>query len=72
MKIEDIILKLDEIAKKLESGETTLDESIQLFNQATEMAEIGTKLLDESKGRLSIVKEKMNKICEENFDDVDL
>lgn len=72
MKIEEIILKLDEIAKKLESGETTLDESIQLFNQATEMAEIGTKLLDESKGRLSIVKEKMNKICEENFDDVDL
>lgn len=68
MKIEEIIVKLEEIAKKLEDGETSLDASIELFNQATELAEVGAKLLSESKGRLTVVKEKMNKICEENFD----
>lgn len=72
MKIEEIISELEEIAKKLEDSETSLDESIELFNKATILAETGTKILAESKGKLTLVKEKMNKICEENFDDSDI
>ena len=72
MKIEEIIQELEEIAKKLEDSDTTLDESIELFNKATVLAQAGTKVLSESKGKLTLVKENMSKICEENFDDSDL
>ena len=72
MKIEEIIQELEEIAKKLEDSDTTLDESIELFNKATVLAQTGTKVLSESKGKLTLVKENMSKIFEENFDDSDL
>lgn len=68
MKIEEGLEKLEKIASKLESGDITLDESLKLFSEGTIIAEECTKILSEGKGKLAILKEKANKITEENFD----
>ncbi len=68
MKLEENLNKLEQIADKLESGETTLDESLQLFNEGAELAEKCLRELSEGKGKLTLIKENLDKITEENFD----
>ena len=48
MKFEEAIKELEETVKKLESGETTLDESMELFEKGVSLSRTCQKLLDEA------------------------
>lgn len=71
MNLEETLKKLEAIADKLEDGNISLDESLKLFNEGAELAERCLKLLAEGKGKLTLIKEKLDKITEENFDAID-
>jgi len=42
------VRRLEEIVKKLESGELPLDEAMSLYEEGTNLVKSGTKLLDEA------------------------
>lgn len=67
MSIEQALEKLENIASKLEKEDLTLDESLALFDEGTRVAETCAKILSEGKGKLVLIKEKLDKITEENF-----
>lgn len=69
MKLEETLKKLEEIADKLENPDTTLDESLALFDEGAGLAESCLKMLSEGKGRLALIKEKFDKITEESFNE---
>lgn len=68
MRIEDALEKLEKIAEKLENEKTSLDESLELFNEGTEIAEKCAEILADGKGKLVLLKKKMDKISEEKFE----
>ena len=53
MKFEDAIKELEETVKKLESGETTLEESMELFEKGVSLSRTCQKLLDEAKLKIT-------------------
>lgn len=59
MKFEDKIKELEEIVSKLENGESTLDESFNMYTKAM-------NLIKECDLELKNVKENVNKIVNEN------
>lgn len=67
MSIEQALEKLEKIASKLEKEDLTLDESLALFDEGTRVAEDCAKILAEGKGKLVLIKEKLDKITEENL-----
>jgi len=69
MKLEEGFGKLDEIAKKLESGELSLDESIALFDKSVEITKECLAILEEGRGKLVVIKKELDKLVEEEFDD---
>ena len=64
---ESSLKRLEEIAEKLESGETKLEESIDLYTEGIEIAGICTKQLAEAEKKVKILKEKNSNLVEEVF-----
>ena len=56
MKLEEGFKKLDAIAGKLEAGDVSLDESIQLFNDSVAVTKDCLKILEEGKSKLVVIK----------------
>lgn len=48
MKFEEALKELEETVKKLESGETTLDESMELFEKGISLTRTCRKLLSDA------------------------
>ena len=46
---EESMLRLEQIVKTMEAGEVSLEESLKLFQEGTELAHSCGKLLDEAK-----------------------
>ena len=59
MKFEDKVKEIEEIVSKLENGESTLDESFNMYTKAM-------NLIKECDAELKNVKENVNKIVNEN------
>ena len=53
MKFEEAMNELEETVKKLESGETTLEESMALFEKGISLSRICQKLLDEAQLKIT-------------------
>jgi exodeoxyribonuclease VII small subunit len=68
MKFEALVGELESIVKELEKQETGLDESIELFNKGLEISRKCIAVLDESKGKISVLKEELGKLTEEESD----
>ncbi len=49
MTLEQTIARLDEIIKKLSTGETTLDESLDLYSEGIALAADGKKAIEQAK-----------------------
>ncbi len=64
---ESALKRLEEIAEKLESGETKLEESIDLYTEGIEIAGVCTKKLAEAEKNVKILKDKNSKLVEEVF-----
>jgi len=66
MKFEEAMLELEETVKKLESGETTLEESMELFEKGVKLSRVCQKLLSEA--QLKVTKLIAESDSEVEFD----
>lgn len=64
MKFEEAMKELEETVKKLESGETTLDESMELFEKGVGLSRVCQKLLEEA-------QLKVTKLISENGEEIE-
>ena len=53
MKFEEAMKELEETVKKLENGETTLDESMELFEKGISLSRTCQKLLDDAQLKIT-------------------
>ena len=63
---ENAIAELEEIVKKLEKGELTLDESINCFQRGVELTKYCSKRLDEAERSITMLMEGENGQITEN------
>ena len=63
---EKAIAELEEIVKKLEKGELTLDESINCFQRGIELTKYCNKRLDEAERSITMLVEGVNGEIAEN------
>ena len=56
MSFEQAYKMLEEIANKLESPETTLDESIKLFEDGVKLSKYCSDILDKAKQKIEILE----------------
>lgn len=65
---EDMMKNLEEIAKDLESGELSLDESVKKFEEGMELSKSCSKILEDAEKKITIlIKDANGEITEENF-----
>lgn len=70
-KFEEAMTELDNIVRVLDKGESTLDESMKLFEKGISLAQYCQKLLDDAEDRVSLVAYKdegyeLKKFTQEN------
>ncbi|HIU82380.1 MAG TPA: exodeoxyribonuclease VII small subunit [Candidatus Faecicola pullistercoris] len=65
MTFEQMYAKLDEIVKKLEGQGVGLEESIKLFNDGLELSRKCLESLNQSKGKILLLTDELNKLTEE-------
>lgn len=68
MTFEENVKDLENIISKLESGNLTLQESMNYFEQGVKNLQECENLLNEVKGRVSILKQQLDEIVEEDID----
>ncbi|MBI5509523.1 MAG: exodeoxyribonuclease VII small subunit [Deltaproteobacteria bacterium] len=54
---EEIVQRLEAIAKALESGDTKLEDAVALFEEGVALSKVGKARLDEAEKKLEILKE---------------
>ena len=64
---EQLIEKLEEIAEKLEKGNLSLDDSVNLFENGTKVSKQCAKRLEEAEKKITILLSQGDEISEENF-----
>lgn len=67
LSFEDAIKELENIVSELETGELTLDMSIEKFKKGVELSNYCNKLLEDAEKTVTILLEKSNGMQEENF-----
>lgn len=67
VKFEEAIKKLEEIAKDLESGELSLDDSVSKFEEGMKLSKTCTKILNDAEKRINILIDSNGEIKEEKF-----
>ena len=64
MDFEEGNQKLQEIVKKLEKGDVSLEESTKLYEQGVSIAKDCAKILTDCKGKVTILKDELSQITE--------
>lgn len=54
-KFEEAMLKLEEIVRKLEGGDLTLEESIKVFEEGIRLSGLCSRKLDEAERRIEVL-----------------
>lgn len=67
-KFEDKVRKINEIIEKLESGEITLDESIEFYGEAMKLITGCHNILDSAEGKIKKITMEREKIKLEDFE----
>ena len=68
---ETAIARLEEITELLESGESSLEESIALYTEGLELARLCDSRLNEAEKKIAIIREKSGAFEEEEFSEGD-
>jgi len=55
MKFEEGLVRLEEIVKKMEDGDLTLEESLDAFEEGIKLSRFCTKKLDEAERRVEML-----------------
>ena len=66
--LDEKLVELKSITEKLEQDETGLDESLALFDKGVALAKDCYKVLNETKGKISVLKKDLEVMKEEQFD----
>ena len=61
--------KLEEIVKKLESGDISLDESVKLYEEGVTLYKSLEKTLKEYESKINVVSENLEAITVEDLDE---
>lgn len=64
---ENAIAELEEIVKKLEKGELTLEDSINCFQRGVELTKFCSKKLDEAERSITMLIEGENGVMEKEM-----
>lgn len=67
MNFEEGMKELEQIILKLEDGETKFDEATTLFERGAEICKILNKNLEEAKGKVTIIREELGCLLEEDM-----
>lgn len=68
MTFEESYEKLSQIKEKLESPETTLDESLKLYEESVKHTKDCLNLLTETEGKILVIKQEIDKLIEKPLD----
>jgi len=66
---ESALEKLEEITTLLESGETSLEESMSLYTQGLEIAKYCNEKLAEAEKKIKIIREQDGVLSEQKFEE---
>ena len=64
---ETAIARLEEITELLESGESSLEDSIALYTEGLELAKLCNDRLNEAEKKIAVIREKSGAFVEEEF-----
>ncbi len=64
MSYEEASKQLEEIINKLENGNLPMSEAVVLFEEGQRLAKICYEHLNKAKGKLTIIKEELDKLTE--------
>lgn len=67
MNFEEGMKELEDIITKLENGDTKFDEATKLFERGASICKTLNATLEQTKGRVSIIREELGAILEEDF-----
>lgn len=62
MKFEELIKNIEEITKKIESGNIGLDESIELYDKAMKDCKECYNMLNNAKGKIEILNKEFTEL----------
>lgn len=65
---ESAVQRLEEITEQLESGESGLEQAIELYTEGLEIAQFCDKKLGEAEKKIKIITEKSGQFVEKEFD----
>ena len=65
MNYEQAIKELEEITLKLNEGKVPMSEAVKLFDRGVELSKFCYKELNQLKGKVTIVKEELGTLIEE-------
>lgn len=68
MEFEKLLNELQQVVEKLDNPQTGLDEGIALFNRGIELSKQCIALLNESKGKVSLLKKELDAVTAVAFD----
>lgn len=68
LSFEEAVQQLEAVVERLESGEASLQESMELFERGVNLAAICSEQLNAAEGRLQILLEKQEGIVRESFE----
>ena len=66
MNLEEKIAKLDAMANEIENQSVTLEKSLEIFEQSVQLAGECMTALNDCKGKLVVLQDKVRKITDEN------
>ncbi len=65
MTLEEKIAKLDNLADKIEE-DISVEEALSIFEEGVQLANECMSALNDCKGKLVVLQEKVRKLCDEN------
>lgn len=68
MTFEESYAKLVDIKDRLESPETTLDESLKLYEESVKHTKDCLNMLTETEGKILVIKSEIDKLIEKPLD----
>lgn len=67
MNYEELMNELEDIIAKLEDGNTKYDDATKLFERGNEICNLLNKNLEEVKGRVTVIREQLGTLIEEDM-----
>ena len=68
IKLEEIVIELEAIVERMESGEVSVEARVQLFEKAEKLSEKALEILEVHKGAVTAIADKIS-FLEEKFDE---